>query len=270
MKICDDIIKSYLDGGDLEQFREAWYYTDSDLSRTYGKNVFTLPPEGEELRQKARVVYDTLLGLFSDFTPAGKAKELYDGLFPNWREVADTVAVDLLVGLPNPHDAVVCNDPDGKLHMLFDVIRWTPMVDYNLSGEALGIVSHELFHVLMHTRFPQGDTAGNYLEQLDQIVFHEGIAHLVQLAGIMEIDLQGERLTGVKERSTEKLRQALGETDRSQQAQFLYEANCGNYFDKYGAMAGMLYLARIWQEGGIPALREALDAGPVGFARRCC
>lgn len=269
MKIYDDIIKTYLSGGDLEQFRQSWYYADSDLSRTYNKNVFTLPPEQEELRPKARIVYDALLDLFADFSPAGKAGELYDGLYPNWREVADQATVDLIVALPQPHDAVVCNDPEGRLHMLFDVVRWTPMIEYNLSGEAQGIVTHELFHVLMHTQFPQEET-GDYLDQLDQITFHEGFAHMVQLAGMGLLDLHGERLTEVKARSTEKLRLALTETDPERQEVFCHEANCGNYFDKYGAMAGMLYLAGLWEEGGIPALREALNAGPACFARKCC
>lgn len=269
MTIHDGLAKTYLEGGDLAQFRDRWYFADSDLSRTYGKNVFTLPPEDDTLRPKAQVVYDTILDIVSDFTPAGLAAELYDGLYPNWRELTDGVTVDLIAGLPAPHDAVVCTDPEGGLHMLFDIIRWTGMVDYDLAGNARGILTHEFFHVLMHTQFPAED-APDYLSALDQITFHEGFAHFVQLASMANVDWHSQKLADVRERSADKLRRALAETDEAQQETYLYEAHCGGWYDKYAAMSGMLYLRRLWERGGVPALRDALDAGPVGFAQKTC
>lgn len=43
MILHDQIAKAYIEGDNLEQFRKEWYFSNSDLSREYGKNVFTLP-----------------------------------------------------------------------------------------------------------------------------------------------------------------------------------------------------------------------------------
>ena len=39
---------------------------------------------------------------------------------------------------------------------------------------------------------------------------------------------------------------ALIETNPQSQEQYIYEANFGNYYDKYACMCGMLYLAKQW------------------------
>lgn len=270
MKIYDDIIKTYLSGGDLEQFREAWYFSDSDLSREYGKNIFTPPPAGGETLEQAGQVYSSLLSVLHSFSsPGSSAVELYNGLFPQWQETLKDVPVDLIVGLPAPHDAVVCADPTGETHILLDAVRWIYMLGYDLEGNTRGILAHELFHVLLHTRFPQEESR-DYLDSLDQITFHEGFAHMVQLCAMGAADWHSEKLTQVGADSRAKLALALAESDPEKQKEYRYEANCGGWYDKYAAMAGMLYLARLWQEGGIPALREALNAGPAGFARKAC
>lgn len=62
---------------------------------------------------------------------------------------------------------------------------------------------------------------------------------------------------------------ALMETNPQSQEQYIYEANFGNYYDKYACMCGMIYLAKEWQLGGYARLTELFDQGYHGFARKC-
>lgn len=270
MILHDQIAKAYIKGGNLEQFREEWYFSNSDLSREYGKNVFTLPPDQEEAREQAGRAYTSLLSVLQSFSaPGSSAMELYDGLFPHWQETLKNVSVDLIAGLPHPHDAVVCSNPSGELHILLDVVRWTYMLGYDLEGNARGILAHELFHVLLRERWSEATDSSDYLSALDHITFHEGFAHMVQLCAMRTVDWHSEKLTRVRADSRAKLTRALAETDPEKQKTYLYEADRGGWYNKYAAMAGMLFLAGRWEEGGMPALQTILDTGSEGFARMC-
>ncbi len=57
--------------------------------------------------------------------------------------------------------------------------------------------------------------------------------------------------------------------DEAERAAYLSRANCGKYYEKFACMAGMLYLAEQWLQGGTPALAERFQAGYHGFAAQC-
>ena len=57
------------------------------------------------------------------------------------------------------------------------------------------------------------------------------------------------------------------ETDPDRQKQFLEEAVCGSYYEKFACMCGMLYLADRWETQGIDGLQSAF-ADYHGFAQR--
>ena len=48
----------------------------------------------------------------------------------------------------------------------------------------------------------------------------------------------------------------------------MIDAVRGSYYSKYAGMAGMLFLAERWREGGISALADEFERGYDGFARR--
>lgn len=73
--------------------------------------------------------------------------------------------------------------------------------------------------------------------------------------------------TEVAAASRAKLRLALTETDTDRQKQFLEEAVCGSYYEKFACMCGMLYLADRWETQGIDGLQSAF-ADYHGFAQR--
>ncbi|WP_462336116.1 hypothetical protein [Holdemanella biformis] len=59
------------------------------------------------------------------------------------------------------------------------------------------------------------------------------------------------------------------ETNPKSQEQFIYDANFGNYYDKYACMCVMISLAKEWQSGGYARLKALFDHGYHGFARKC-
>ena len=109
----------------------------------------------------------------------------------------------------------------------------------------------------------------NYLTRLDAYTFHEGFAHLLsyQATEIDCVDWHTPQLTEVAAASRAKLRLALTETDPDRQKQFLEEAVCGSYYEKFACMCGMLYLADRWETQGIDGLQSAF-ADYHGFAQR--
>lgn len=120
--------------------------------------------------------------------------------------------------------------------------------------------------------YPAADAAlesTDYLRRLDAYTFHEGFAHLLsyQATEIDCVDWHTPQLTEVAAASRAKLRLALTETDPDRQKQFLEEAVCGSYYEKFACMCGMLYLADRWETQGIDGLKSAF-ADYHGFAQR--
>lgn len=107
------------------------------------------------------------------------------------------------------------------------------------------------------------------VQTLDAYTFHEGFAHLLsyQATEIDCVDWHTPQLTEVAAASRAKLRLALMETDPDRQKQFLEEAVCGSYYEKFACMCGMLYLADRWETQGIDGLKSAF-ADYHGFAQR--
>lgn len=120
--------------------------------------------------------------------------------------------------------------------------------------------------------YPAADAAlesTDYLTRLDAYTFHEGFAHLLsyQATEIDCVDWHTPQLTEAAAASRAKLRLALMETDPDRQKQFLEEAVCGSYYEKFACMCGMLYLADRWETQGIDGLKSAF-ADYHGFAQR--
>jgi len=62
------------------------------------------------------------------------------------------------------------------------------------------------------------------------------------------------------------MRSALNEEAPELQQKNLYDALCGSYYDKFACMSGMLYLANLWLDSGLLALKREFEQGYRGFA----
>ena len=270
MNINTTIVDAYLNAEDVRKFSSMWLYVDRTGQGV--ENIFQAPPEIEAKREIIFRIKEEIISHAKTFIPCNAP--IWDALFENWRAFLDDTTLDLIVGYPAPNDATVKQAPDGKYHMIFDLLCWEKYMGViSLSALSQNLLTHELFHVMVGNCFPDIDSAeaqGAYIDRLDAITFNEGFAHLVSY-NQQEIDTvawDGEKLAEVYNNSVIKMKGALQEANPEAQKRYVYEASYGNYYDKYAAMCGMIYLGRQWQSGGILRLKELFYKGYRGFAAK--
>jgi len=104
------------------------------------------------------------------------------------------------------------------------------------------LLTHELTHVCLHKRYNCKDE-NDYKEQLKFNVFNEGFAHIIAFKDNIE-KFDFSELTGkYYVKSVQKLKEALNEKNPVIQKEYLLLSNSGQYWNKFGAIAGKLYLA---------------------------
>ena len=248
--VCDSpgkqrVTLEYIESSCVDAFRASWLFEHTSVSSDLGRNAFTPPPEDLALRETVRKLERRICEAAAHFVPVNRP--IWDALFPDWEAVQPTL--DLIVGYPEPYDAVAAHSPDGQAHLIFDLIRWCNYAELDqLDSIIRNLLTHEITHLLIGHRYPAADAAlesTDYLTRLDAYTFHEGFAHLLsyQATEIDCVNWHTPQLTEVAAASRAKLRLALTETDPDRQKQFLEEAVCGSYYEKFACMCGMLYLA---------------------------
>lgn len=261
--IVTDIIMEYLQGKDPNDYAQEWYFSAA--------RPFTKPAVDPQTKEKVKKQYSCIQNQIRVFHPLNKSS--LDILFPGWQE--EPVFVDLIAGFPAPYDAVAETAPDGKVHIVLDVVRFA---DYDLTEEQSeaairNLLTHELVHILMEKRFA-GLTDGfgslEYTRAMDVLVFNEGIAHLLSYKSreLEETDWTDSELQELYTRSKQRLKAALSESNNELQTKRLEEAVTGSYYEKFGAMSGMLYFAEKWNSNGISGLEQELEIGVDHFTNR--
>ena len=270
MKIDTTIVDAYLRSEDVRKFSSLWLYVDR--AEKGEEKLFQAPPEIKAKHDIVSRIKKEIIFHAKTFIPCNAP--IWDALFENWRAFLDDTVLDLIVGYPDSIDAVVRQAPDGKYHMIFDLLCWEKYLGViPLSALSQNLLTHELFHVLVGNCFSgieSVETQGAYIDRLDAITFNEGFAHLVSY-NQQEIDTvkwDGEKLTEVYKNSVTRMKDALQEENPEAQRQYIYEANYGNYYYKYAAMCGMIYLGRQWQSNGASRLKEVFYGGYHGFAAK--
>lgn len=240
MLIDSSIAQAYIESSCVDAFRASWLFEHTSVSSDLGRNAFTPPPEDLALRETVRKLERRICEAAAHFVPVNRP--IWDALFPDWEAVQPTL--DLIVGYPEPYDAVAAHSPDGQAHLIFDLIRWCNYAELDqLDSIIRNLLTHEITHLLIGHRYPAADAAlesTDYLTRLDAYTFHEGFAHLLsyQATEIDCVDWHTPQLTEVAAASRAKLRLALTETDPDRQKQFLEEAVCGSYYEKFACMCG--------------------------------
>lgn len=236
------------------------------------ESVFVEPSYLPDEKEKVAEVYRVLLETSETFQPLNR--EVWDALLSSWGEALEHVQTDLVIGFPQPYDAVVMRR-DSTYHMVFDLLCWTGYLGKtDLKAVARNLLTHELCHALIGQTVDGIDAdleSGSYVDMLDAMMFHEGFAHLVSYNGkeLGEVDWEEAKLREVREASRKTLREALSAKGDAERKDYLSRADCGGYYEKFACMAGMLYLAELWRQGGTAALKECFQAGYHGFAEKC-
>jgi len=176
------------------------------------------------------------------------------------------------VGLPQPYDAMMLLDPNGKQNIIFNAGIWADYVGkYDLSALARNLLTHEFCHVCISKRFPRLTEIYNgsdYIAKLDAAAFDEGFAHLLSFGGknLIENDFHTEKLNASGKTNAIKMLSALNEKNPEKQKELLDEAVCGSYYEKFAAICGMMHLFDIWEKGGTQTLKNLFNKGCRGFA----
>ncbi|MBR4308267.1 MAG: hypothetical protein IKT58_01595 [Oscillospiraceae bacterium] len=271
MKIDTTIVDAYLNSEDMSPFSTSWLYCFD--TEQLPDLLFSEPESWERERQIVSFIKGELIAHAMNFVPCNR--RVWDALFPQWQEFLTETTLDLIVGYPEPYDAVVKQDPRGKYHVIFDLLQWGKYAEHISVAElSQNLLTHELFHVMTEQYFPEltrVQSKGSYMERLEAIAFNEGFAHLVsyQQRELETVPWTGEQLTEIYTSSCAKMKAALAEKQPQRQLQYIYEADHGAYYCKYAAMCAMIYLGRQWQVGGIFRLKELFCAGYWGFGGKC-
>lgn len=269
MYINDSIAQAYILGEDMRQYEKEWFFSGSTLDVDRGKNIFTFPPDDNAARDEVKKLIKHFQYGVEHFEPVNRP--VWDKLFPDWQKIQP--AIDLIVGFPEPYDAVTMRGTDGQIHLVFDLICWRKYAGMaDLDKIIRNLLTHEITHLLIGKNYPDVDMAiesTDYRTKLDAYTFHEGFAHLIsyQATELDHVDWHTEQLKEVYSSCKEKMCAALTETDTKKQEQYLYDAICGMYYEKFACMCGMLYLAGRWEKYGIAGLKTAF-MDYHGFAER--
>lgn len=266
MEIYADIVTDYLEGKDLSSHKAEWFFLQPGYR-------FEAPDTSEAQRAKVKRAYEQTLQSVQNFVPGNQA--IWDALFPDWESILQNAIVALIVGYPEPNDAVVMKSPTGEYTAILDMGLWAKYLDTVPVGKlAHNLLTHEFCHVCIHQLVPELDEvqeSGEYLSKLDAFTFDEGFAHFVSYNGLeaSEVDWNAGKLRKVGLQSRADMLAARQENRSEQQEEWLQRAIFGSrYYDKYACMCGMLYLARRWQEGGTKQLATEFKAGWQGFSEK--
>lgn len=269
MNIDDKIVKAYISGENVCGYKNEWFFSGSAIDAGSEENIFVLPSDDDSMRSSVSETEHCFRRVIENFEPVNRP--IWDALFPGWQE--KQAVIDLIVGFPEPYDAVTAKSQDGRTHLIFDLICWNKYRSTENFDEIIrNVLTHEFTHFLIGCYYPAADAAlesADYLTKLDAYTFHEGFAHLISFNSteIGNVDWHTAQLEEAYSSCKEKMRRALAETDTEKQKQFLCEPICGKYFEKFASICGMLYLANQWELKGIDGLRAAFS-DYHGFAEK--
>ncbi|MBK1812133.1 hypothetical protein JHL18_16035 [Clostridium sp. YIM B02505] len=252
MKLNTEIVDCYLAGNNIEKFKEHWIYKSIGKGEFKGKNIFVKPDL--ENSEKIKRIYDEIKQCLMQFEPFNR--ELWDKLFKSWNSILESVEVYLIVGLPEPNDATVIKNPDGNNVVVLDLGCWAKYIGkYDITQLVRNLLTHECGHICIQAEKPIIDMdyeSGDYLKKLNSLIFNEGLAHLLSFCeDINSYDWNNVRISEVKAKSLSKLKQAIQEVEKEKQELYIYDAEFGDYYEKFGCMIGMCYFIDIYKSGTI-------------------
>lgn len=269
MKLNSQIVDSYFADENIDKFKNYWIYQTISQDEFKGKDIFSKP--SLEKMESIRVIYDEIKKCLVKFEPFNR--EIWDILFPNWEAILQEVNIYLIVGLPEPNDAKVIKSPFGNNVIVLDLGCWAKYLGHrDITQLVRGLVTHECCHICIQANNAQIDKdyeGGDYLKKFNSLVFNEGLAHLLSFCeDINSYDWDNTKISEVKLKSLSKLKEAIEEIETEKQDSYLYNAVSGNYYYKFGCMAGMLYFSDIYQKHKNMGLLDEYSAGHKSIISR--
>lgn len=244
MIIDAHIVTDYIAGKDLNKYKDYWIYN------CFGnQSVFEIPDSKN--REWVAKLYEKIRDQVENFTP--RNQNVVKRLFPQFDRIANDYTILLVVGFPDPYDAMVLGH-NGRAYMVFDLIQFGED-SLNEDYSCHQVLTHELIHLCLMEDYPVSHEM-SYIEDLNYTAFNEGFAHALPYPENIHDFVFDGFLEEKFKMAKHTLRVALAETDKQKQKAYSRMADTGKYWDKFAAIAGKLYLLqhideleRIYQEG---------------------
>lgn len=260
MHIDDSIVQAYLRDEPADRYRDHWLF----YAIQEGRHLFDPPPA--RLREAIAATLADLSALLSRFQPWNA--DMVHALWPHFPAVQEEAHILLSVGCPEPYDAMVRRHHDQE-YIIFDLVRFHGYAEkgHDLRQLISKLLTHELVHLCIHQDYPPPQQ--DYHRLLDYLVFDEGFAHCMAYQPQNHYGVLSAELRHYQAESLVALAKAVSETDPDRQEQLLEEADSGPYWQKFGAIAGKLYLlsqtddfAAIYRQGWQGFCTEVLNHRP--------
>jgi hypothetical protein len=234
MFIDDQVVIRFLDEGFRNGIKDHWVFHAIEE----GKYLFETP--NYEKQKDVKAILWLFKKILSDFTPLNKG--IFSSLYPEWETIIKNMNILLIVGCPNPYDAMV-REKDGRKFIIFDLIRFCHYQElgYDIEGLIRQLITHEISHLCLQEKYPS-PKSNNFTDQLKFITFDEGFAHLLAFKDKIETFDFSTISKDHYENAFLKLAEALDEKDPLKQKELLNHSNSGPYWDKFAAISGKIFL----------------------------
>lgn len=236
MNIDFTLVNKFLNDHRFGEIENHWLFNNIEN----GEHLFELPNVSQ--RKEVKIILELIQKNLSDFKPLNE--NIFTAIYPEWPQIIGDMNVLLVVGCPEPYDAMV-KEYGGTQYVIFDLIRLNNYVKlgYNIDSMINQLLTHEISHLCLHQKYPV-PTSSDYFANLKYIVFDEAFAHILSFnENIAKYDFT-KIIEKHYSKSLVKLRSALKESDNEKQNELLIKANSGLYWDKFGSISGKLFLAR--------------------------
>ena len=232
MTIDDSIVQKYLSGEKPETYKNRWIYSSLDEGYLFEK------PDPLN-RDWVSLLCQKLKKQIKNYLP--RNENPVKRLFPEFDEVVRAYTVMLVVGFPDPYDAMAL-EHNGNGYTIFDLIQFgADSLDETYSCHR--VLTHEIIHLCLYRKYPKPEDLG-YVDELNYTAFQEGFAHALTFPEDIATFQFNSFLADKYRNAKKQLRIALRETDTGRQKQYLVSADTGDYWDKYASISGKLFLLK--------------------------
>lgn len=238
MKLNTSIIDYFLDNGHLDAYQSHWIYK----AIVPGTWAFECPDPSRIKRLKT--VLSLAVDALDHFEPLNLA--LWESIYGPFKGISDAVCIHLMVGSPDPYDAMVRQSPTGEFCIFFDLERlsqYSDEDDDSLLFTLKNLMTHEVAHIENRKWLKMPSPMASWAAHLAFLTLDEGLAHFLSLReNVTAIDWHGETLRQRKKDVYETYFIEAHTQSELPLSKRLEAASSGSFWQKYAAIAGLFAL----------------------------
>lgn len=232
MKIDASIIQAYLSRDNDFKIRNHWIF-NKIIDKEYVYEEVSV----DESR-KIENIFEIFLEVIKDFKPLNL--EYWNMIFGEFDDTLISNTVYLIVGSPNPYDAMVREDDFGESCIIFDLYRISKYSEEANEIKKIinNFLTHEIAHILIHKKIKLKDKKDN-LELLKYQLLDEGLAHLISYKeNIRAVDFETIEMRNHKTDAFKEMKFFINNPQMIN-VDVLMRSCSGKYWDKFAAISGM-------------------------------